>query len=499
MIKANTKPPAPRWKKYERGQYIALCKAIIADCNALMRKYGGGASLRQLRLYAHSRGSAHAIKMGLIPYADQMNYIVDRLCRTVKNNFDPNFGRQPPKSDRADKQARNAEIVRRYFSQNPAPSIRALAKEFGVADMTVQRTLRAAGVQPARQKQMSQLSTPGKRLVGCIDVALPNDCKRLVGARDLCRYAWPEGFGHDFDALNDIIAEVNARPLNIQIMMTDSPAAPDSMPWLVVSRGRKSTKAELLEWARKLEQERLDRRGINRVCQLHYLLPGHAVPLRDPVMRDLASVLHVMMGTPDLLQWRTFLMATAALGGNSELVIKDHGALLTALNGLFRLQNHDVVNLERVVPWIRSRPDRDAINRVFDLCSSLAEMSTADEALSRWLAVSQYRHRIQEGNLPTRSLHSLDARLRTIDSEATPEEVLRCFSDADTDADYAGYDDDDLEPVIFGSGNVDSPGSDRQQEADDRFHTDAEPDWDDDFSDAMHDDIYGYIMPPDDD
>jgi hypothetical protein len=489
------RPPARRWKRIDKPKYKQICRAVVIDCFQLMRLYNGEVGIAKLRSYAHRSCASHYIRMGLVPHAEQINEICDDLARHVKRTFRAGHGRPPPKSTRADKQARNAAILQSYFSQTPPPSRRDLANEFGVSAMTIQRALEGLGADQSRRVALDRLENAEASLIARIYAAFPISCKRLVSACDVFRYAWPDATEFEFDKLESVIESINGRRLNVQFVITDLPERSEAAPWIVITRGRKTDASKLKKWARDRESERQERQGRRSFCQRHYLLPSHPIPLIDPVLRDLSSVLHVMLETFDLLQWRNFLLATAGPDAHASFAIKDHGAVLNVLNGLFRLRHHNNVDLFKVTSWLPEKADQGPLNNLLALIAELSEMATAEEALKRWIDVTEYSDRIKFGTLPGRDHDELKLRLCAVEPEALPWEALQHFAEADITTSSAEEDFIDM----FMEAQKTGEDWDRMQGGLHAASSHIDVFWhDDDASvDQSSEDQHGYIMPPD--
>lgn len=136
---------------------------------------------------------------------------------------------------------------------------------------------------------------------------------------------------------------------------------------------------------------------------------------RNPVLRDLASVLLVVSGYKNLMVWRRFVSAsTHPVLSVTGISIADPEALITALNGAFRLSRIEAGDLaSKVSGWIADGADRAGSKRLLDLVYQLA----VDEfepwgVLDRWIAKTDYIERVKDGSLPGRAPEDVESLTR---------------------------------------------------------------------------------------
>ncbi len=329
------------------------------------------------------------------------------IAASIFKHFDLGKSRPAPKETRAEKALRNHKALVAFHAsvRNGAPlSVRSLAKQFGLSTTTAHRLISSS----FSGRSSSALSTDAQAIVSILQDHLPHDGRRLVDCKALLRCA-----GVKFDRLEGICSELNEARQPFRLFATGHPSFTAGSHWLVVDRGRQKSQSDLEVWAHRaiakvaVPSRRLDQRRI--IVLENVVLP------RNPVLRDLASVLLVVSGYKNLMVWRRFVSAsTKPVLSVTGISIADPEALITALNGAFRLSRIEAGDLaSKVSGWIADGADRAGSKQLLDLVYQLA----VDEfepwgILDRWIAKTDYIERVNDGSLPGRAPEDVESLTR---------------------------------------------------------------------------------------
>lgn len=384
-----------------RENHISIWQQRAYDIVAQnMRRNYGRFTEAQLyaQAYAALAGSANNFT------TETRRHAAGHIARSISRNFDPAKCRPPPKQNRAAKTKRNNAIQQFVASAHTRVSAADVAKKFGISKTTAHRILKSSGYYDPLLKTITSYSTPAIQIIGLFREELPSECYRLVSLKSVLNAI----SASEVDA-PAVFDEINSAAQPLQLHLLDTPTLDGRPTFLVAERGRRKSGHFLKIWGLR-QVVRMTRNPRLRTDQRVILNLDDAPTPQHPVLRDIAAVIRISLGSESLNTWRRFIEASTVVGaGHGYIRLSDPEALINALNGAIRRRNFEE-NLPRISTWLLNEDDRSGARQLLSIAADLREtwISSPYEAYRKWSEATHYRERIEQNLLPWRKLHDLD-------------------------------------------------------------------------------------------
>lgn len=352
--------------------------------------------------------------------------IAEQIAASIRKNFDPAKRRPLPTSNRADRYARDLELLRTHFAVSEggrAPSYRELALNHKMSANSVKRIIRShLGPTNVQWHRSRALSDQARIMVRYLDSYLPDEGLHFVHHDDLEK-AVLTAMGLDLfemhrDArlnIEEIAQEIAEHQLGLQLFALE--------PGIVISRGRKITQRQAREWLEK-------RRNLSEKQ-----LPKYALSKRNLVFSDLGTVVRATFEHVHALDITEFVrISLFPVAAVNDHILDNMIATDSTFDNLERLKVYDVEGVERSIRlaqnalyrqgeggafgWAATHNprDSDAISAIRLLLQTLDARENPHAAVLGWIEETSYVEKIWFDILPGRNVSDVTLFLAHLDA-----------------------------------------------------------------------------------
>lgn len=344
------------------------------------------------------------------------------ISKSISKKFDVAKSRALPRQSRGAKAKRNDEILRFAAFNEASVSSAYIAEKFGISKTTAYSILRKGGYYSKLSAKAVEMTRSAFQVISLFADLLPSESYRLVNLNSI-RHSIQCG---DFDAF-EVFDEINASSQPLQLHILEVISLDGASNWVVVERGRRRSPEFLKFWGLR-RAHRMKANPRLRTDQRVVLNLSDATTPQNPVLRDIAAVIHVSEGSQSLHWWRRYIEASTVVGaGRAFIRIDDPGALLNALNGAIRRDSLDDL-LPKISEWLNDPLDRLGAAKIFSIARKLRINSYQHpmDAFQFWSGKTAYRQRVEQKLLPWRNIHDLDD-VHLFSHISDVDELLRAF------------------------------------------------------------------------